>query len=223
MSAVAARRRPRRRLPRSSRRAARRARSPGTQELGAWAVDPGGRDDACRLTDRARASSKVQALLTRTLRDDRQPPDPHERAAAARGGRPAGAAAVPGAGRRRAGGRRRLGAVAQGGLFFATKTLKPKWSRLNPLQGAKRMFGPHALWEGAKMLLKSALVGVLRVARGRRADAAARRAGPAAGARCELAGSRGHRADARRRARRPASRPARTTPCSAGAPASRSG
>lgn len=53
-----------------------------------------------------------------------------------------------------------LGAVAQGGLFFATKALKPKWSRLNPLEGAKRLFGPHALWEGAKMLVKSALVGV---------------------------------------------------------------
>lgn len=51
-----------------------------------------------------------------------------------------------------------LGAVAQGGLFFATKTLKPKWSRLSPLQGAKRLFGPHALWEGAKMLVKSAFV-----------------------------------------------------------------
>lgn len=51
-----------------------------------------------------------------------------------------------------------LGAVAQGGLFFATKTLRPKWSRLSPLQGAKRLFGPHALWEGAKMLVKSALV-----------------------------------------------------------------
>jgi flagellar biosynthetic protein FlhB len=50
-------------------------------------------------------------------------------------------------------------AVAQGGLFFATKALKPKWSRLNPLQGIKRIFGPHALWEGAKMVLKSALVG----------------------------------------------------------------
>src|SRR5690348_5377693 len=50
--------------------------------------------------------------------------------------------------------------VAQGGLFIATKALKPQWSRLNPLQGAKRLFGPHALWEGAKMLAKSALVGV---------------------------------------------------------------
>ena len=53
-----------------------------------------------------------------------------------------------------------LSAVAQGGLFFATKSLKPQWSRLNPLSGAKRVFGPHALWEGAKMVLKSALVGV---------------------------------------------------------------
>jgi flagellar biosynthesis protein FlhB len=51
-----------------------------------------------------------------------------------------------------------IGAVAQGGLFFATKLLKPKWSRLSPLQGAKRLFGPHALWEGAKMLVKSSLV-----------------------------------------------------------------
>ncbi len=53
-----------------------------------------------------------------------------------------------------------IGALAQGGLFFATKALKPKWSRLNPLQGAKRLFGPHALWEGAKMIIKSGLVGV---------------------------------------------------------------
>lgn len=51
-------------------------------------------------------------------------------------------------------------AVAQGGMFFATKALKPKWSRLNPLEGAKRIFGPHAAWEGAKMLLKSSLVAV---------------------------------------------------------------
>ena len=50
-------------------------------------------------------------------------------------------------------------AVAQGGLFFATKALKPKWSRLDPVAGIKRIFGPHALWEGAKMLMKSALVG----------------------------------------------------------------
>ena len=43
-------------------------------------------------------------------------------------------------------------ALAQGGFFLATKAVKPKWSKLNPIKGAKRIFGPHALWEGAKML-----------------------------------------------------------------------
>jgi flagellar biosynthesis protein FlhB len=54
-----------------------------------------------------------------------------------------------------------LAAAGQGGIHLATKTLKPKWSRLNPLQGAKRLFGPHALWEGAKVLVKSAVVALL--------------------------------------------------------------
>jgi flagellar biosynthesis protein FlhB len=53
------------------------------------------------------------------------------------------------------------GAMAQGGLYFATKSLKPKLSKLDPIKGAKRIFGPHALWEGAKMLLKSAFVGLV--------------------------------------------------------------
>jgi flagellar biosynthetic protein FlhB len=52
-------------------------------------------------------------------------------------------------------------ALAQGGLFFATKSLKPKFSKLDPIKGAKRIFGPQALWEGAKMLLKSAFVGLV--------------------------------------------------------------
>ncbi len=50
-------------------------------------------------------------------------------------------------------------ALAQGGFFLATKSIKPSFGKLNPLKGAKRIFGPQALWEGAKMLLKSALVG----------------------------------------------------------------
>ena len=52
-------------------------------------------------------------------------------------------------------------ALAQGGLYFATKSLKPKLNKLDPIKGAKRIFGPHALWEGAKMLLKSAFVAIL--------------------------------------------------------------
>ena len=51
-------------------------------------------------------------------------------------------------------------AVAQGGLFFATKAVKPTLKKLDPVQGLKRTFGPHAMWEGAKMLLKSGFVGL---------------------------------------------------------------
>jgi flagellar biosynthetic protein FlhB len=51
--------------------------------------------------------------------------------------------------------------ASQGGIHLATKSLKPKFSKLNPIQGAKRIFGPQALWEGAKLLLKSSVVGIL--------------------------------------------------------------
>jgi flagellar biosynthesis protein FlhB len=44
--------------------------------------------------------------------------------------------------------------AAQGGITLTTKTLKPKFSKLNPLKGAKNTFGPHGLWEGAKTLIK---------------------------------------------------------------------
>lgn len=53
------------------------------------------------------------------------------------------------------------GALAQGGFFLATKSMKPKFSKLDPIKGAKRIFGPQSLWEGAKMLLKSAFVGLV--------------------------------------------------------------
>jgi len=52
-------------------------------------------------------------------------------------------------------------ALAQGGFYLATKTVKPSFSKLNPLKGFKRIFGPHALWEGAKMLVKSSLVALI--------------------------------------------------------------
>jgi flagellar biosynthesis protein FlhB len=44
----------------------------------------------------------------------------------------------------------------QGGLWFAPKLLKPKFSRLNPLSGVKRMFGAHGAWNLGKALLKTA-------------------------------------------------------------------
>jgi flagellar biosynthetic protein FlhB len=53
-------------------------------------------------------------------------------------------------------------AGAQGGIRVATKLFIPKFSRLNPLPGIKKMFGPQSLWEGTKALVKtSVLAGVL--------------------------------------------------------------
>ncbi len=51
-------------------------------------------------------------------------------------------------------------AVSQGGFYLATKSLKPKLSKLDPLKGAKRIFGPQAWWQGAKVLAKAAVVAV---------------------------------------------------------------
>jgi flagellar biosynthetic protein FlhB len=51
--------------------------------------------------------------------------------------------------------------LAQGGFYLATKSVKPKFSKLNPLSGAKRIFGTQALWEGAKIIVKSAVVGLI--------------------------------------------------------------
>ena len=33
------------------------------------------------------------------------------------------------------------GALAQGGFYLATKSIKPKFSKLNPIKGVKRIFG----------------------------------------------------------------------------------
>lgn len=53
------------------------------------------------------------------------------------------------------------GTLAQGGFYLATKQLKPSLKKLDPIQGTKRLFGPHALWEGVKTLAKTAAVGFL--------------------------------------------------------------
>ena len=53
------------------------------------------------------------------------------------------------------------GALAQGGFYLATKSVKPSFAKLNPIKGAKRVLGPTALWEGAKMLVKCGVVAVL--------------------------------------------------------------
>jgi len=47
---------------------------------------------------------------------------------------------------------------ATGGFLFSTKAITPKGSKLNPLNGLKRMFGTKALVELGKALLKFTLV-----------------------------------------------------------------
>ena len=50
-------------------------------------------------------------------------------------------------------------AGAQGGIRVATKLFVPKFNRLNPLPGIKKMFGPQSLWEGTKALVKTSVLG----------------------------------------------------------------
>jgi len=54
-----------------------------------------------------------------------------------------------------------LSALAQGGFYLSPKLVKPDAKKLNVVTGAKRLFGPQAWWEGAKVLLKSSVVAVL--------------------------------------------------------------
>ena len=54
-----------------------------------------------------------------------------------------------------------VSALAQGGFYLAPKLVKPAAKKLDPIQGAKRLFGPHAAWEGVKVLAKSSVVAFL--------------------------------------------------------------
>jgi flagellar biosynthetic protein FlhB len=51
-----------------------------------------------------------------------------------------------------------VGNLAQGGLFVSGSLLKPKFNRLNPAKGLKRLFSPQGLWQSAKVLLKVAVL-----------------------------------------------------------------
>ncbi|TIC78644.1 EscU/YscU/HrcU family type III secretion system export apparatus switch protein [Nocardioides sp. GY 10127] len=51
--------------------------------------------------------------------------------------------------------------LAQGGFFLATKSMKPSFSKFDLVKGTKRLFGPQSWWEGAKMLMKTGLLGAL--------------------------------------------------------------
>ena len=53
------------------------------------------------------------------------------------------------------------------GVYPSPKVLKPKFSRMNPKEGIKRMFGTRALWEALKSLLKVIVIAVVVVLLGR--------------------------------------------------------
>lgn len=53
------------------------------------------------------------------------------------------------------------GALAQGGFYVAFKAVQPNFNKLNPLLGAKRIFGPQALWHGLNVAVKATLVTLL--------------------------------------------------------------
>jgi flagellar biosynthesis protein FlhB len=54
-----------------------------------------------------------------------------------------------------------LVSVAQVGLHPSPQALKPEMKKLNPLQGAKQIFGTHALFEGTKSIVKVVAVGAI--------------------------------------------------------------
>ncbi len=57
-----------------------------------------------------------------------------------------------------------VGPIAVGGWSFSPQAMAPKLSKLNPLSGMKRVFGPNGLMELAKALLKFILLGVVAAA-----------------------------------------------------------
>jgi flagellar biosynthetic protein FlhB len=48
-----------------------------------------------------------------------------------------------------------IASAAQGGVTFATKSMKPTLKKLNPFPGIKRMFGTHGVWEAIKAVIKT--------------------------------------------------------------------
>src|SRR5581483_9646267 len=47
-----------------------------------------------------------------------------------------------------------VGNFAQTGLAFSGKALRPKFDRISPKKGLKRLFSPHSAWEAGKAVVK---------------------------------------------------------------------
>ena len=58
-------------------------------------------------------------------------------------------------------------ATAVQGVYPSGKAMKPNFSRMNPKEGLKRMFGPKAAWEAFKAVAKVAVIGTVVVIMGR--------------------------------------------------------
>lgn len=53
------------------------------------------------------------------------------------------------------------GNLVQSGLIFSGEKIKPKWSKVNPMEGFKRIFGPDGLVQFLKTFLKLIATGVI--------------------------------------------------------------
>jgi len=53
------------------------------------------------------------------------------------------------------------GNVGQSGLIFSAENMKPKWSKVSPVAGFKRIFGPDGLMQFAQTLAKLIAVGAI--------------------------------------------------------------
>ncbi len=56
-----------------------------------------------------------------------------------------------------------IGPIMVGGWSFSAKALTPKFSKMNPVSGIKRVFGPNGLVELVKALVKFVLLGAVAV------------------------------------------------------------
>ena len=70
-----------------------------------------------------------------------------------------------------------VAAAAQGGVTFATKSMKPTLKKLNPFPGIKRMFGTQGIWEAVKALLKTAALATVVIMTSDKAQALVSSAG----------------------------------------------
>jgi flagellar biosynthesis protein FlhB len=61
-------------------------------------------------------------------------------------------------------------AASQGGVTFATKSMKPTLKKLNPFPGIKKMFGTQGLWEATKAVIKTAALATVVVVTSDRAQ-----------------------------------------------------